>query len=116
MFQTHASETCSDACLRCAAECEYCAEACRQDPECDQLGDCIALVTVCAQMCRLAAEMIKRDSPFAQDIVKACAEICQVCCAESEHHPHDHCQRCARRCHECLEECQRVAMLAAHGA
>jgi hypothetical protein len=90
---------------------EYCAESCRGDAQCDELGECIALLTTCSQLCRLTAELVKQDSPFLPEIARACAEVCQVCGVECHQHPHDHCQRCGRRCQECVEECQRLAAL-----
>lgn len=73
---------------------------------------CIRLDLDCAQICRLAAAYMARDSEFAQAVCRLCAEICQACGDECAKHSMDHCQRCAQACHECAKECRRMGQMA----
>jgi hypothetical protein len=102
--------------MRCAGECEYCAEACRRESDDFDLGPCARRSQDCAQFCRTAAEFMNRESLHAADACRLCGEICQACARECERHEHEHCQRCARRCRECADECHRAAIVLAQHA
>lgn len=98
-----------EACVRCAQECEHCADACLKEDDLRSLAECIRLDRDCAEVCWLAAAFMSRGSPFIEDICRVCAEICGACAEECSHHDHDHCRRCAEACHECAEECRQMA-------
>ena len=46
------NQPCIDACLRCAQECEHCADACLNEPEIQALAECIRLDRDCAGIWR----------------------------------------------------------------
>lgn len=102
-------QSCIDACVRCAQECENCHDACLSEKDVAKMAECIRLDKDCAESCWTAAGFMSRGSRFAQDICRVCAEICEACGAECRKHKADHCQRCADECERCAEECRQMA-------
>lgn len=102
-------QTCIDACNACAIACDHCAASCLQEENVQMMAKCIKLDMDCAQICRLAASYMARDSEFAQAICKLCAEVCDACARECANHEAEHCQACARACWRCAQECRRMA-------
>jgi len=102
-------ESCIDACGNCAAACDNCAASCLREPNPAMMARCIALDMDCAQLCRLAAGYMARDSMFSRVICQVCAEICEACGDECGKHPMDYCQACAQACRRCADECRRMA-------
>ena len=98
-----------DALARCVAACEYCADACLDEADPKMMVACIRTDRDCADICRLTAAFIARNSPHAKHIIKECIEICQKCADECGHHQHDHCQQCAQVCRECVAACKEYA-------
>ena len=101
--------SCVAACNACADACDHCSTACLQEGEVNKLTRCIALDMDCAAICRLAASFVSRDSGFAKQLCKLCAEICQACGDECAKHAMGHCQDCAKACHRCAQECTGMA-------
>jgi hypothetical protein len=95
-------QSCIEACVRYAQECEHCVNARLGEQDVNKMAECIRLD--CAEMCWSAAAFMSRDSRFAQDVCRVCAEICDACGAECRKHEHDHCQHCADECERCAEE------------
>ena len=93
--------------LDCAMACEYCAYACLQEPDMKKMSHCIALDRDCADICTLAARMIRRNSAIAMQILLLCEEACRACAAECRRFDHDHCQQCANACDACAEICHK---------
>ncbi len=105
-----AHQACIDACNACADACDHCATACLQEDDVKMMARCVALDIDCAAICRLAAGAMSRGSPFATQICRVCAEICEACGAEcAKHTHHAHCQECAQACQRCAAECRRMA-------
>jgi hypothetical protein len=100
---------CIDACEACAAECEHCATACLSEKQVESLTRCIRMDRDCADLCRLAAALMSRDSSFAREVCRLCAAICDACAAECERHDMEHCGRCAKACRTCATECRKMA-------
>ena len=101
--------TCIEACNACADACDHCAAACLKEPDPKPMARCIALDMDCAEICRMAASYMSRDSEFAMALCGDCAEVCEACGTECEKHKMDHCQECAEACRRCAEECRRMA-------
>ena len=99
----------ADACNQCADACDHCSTACLKEPDVKTMTKCIALDMDCAAICRLAAGFMARDSTFARQVFKLCAEVCQACGEECGKHQTDHCQMCAKACLRCAEECRKMA-------
>jgi len=103
-------QSCIQACLDCAMECDHCAAACLQEDDVKMMARCIALDIDCSEICRLAASFMARGSEFVGVVCRLCAEICQACGDECAKHKHmEHCQACAQACFRCADECRKMA-------
>lgn len=91
--------------MNCTAACEYCAHACLQEKEVNNMSRCIALDHDCADICTLAARLLSRRSDIGMQYLLICEEICRSCADECSKHDHDHCKRCAEACRNCAEAC-----------
>ena len=101
--------SCIEACNDCADACDHCAVACLAEPDPGKMARCIRLDIDCAEICRLAAGYMARDSECAMQICEQCAEVCELCGEECARHPMEHCKACAEACRRCAEECRRMA-------
>lgn len=97
-----------DACHACAIACEHCADACLSEEHVSALIDCIRLDRDCAEVCRLAAAMISRESDWSAELCRLCAELCDACADECDMHDMDHCRACSEACRACAEACRRM--------
>jgi hypothetical protein len=100
---------CIEACETCARECEHCATSCLQEQNVKMMAECIRLDRDCADVCRLAAALMSRDSRFASEFCQLCARVCDACGDECARHQAEHCQRCADICRKCAEACRRMS-------
>ena len=100
---------CIDICNECAEVCERCATACLKEEDASRMADCIRLDRDCADICRLAAALMARDSAYAKQICRLCADICEACGAECAKHDAGHCQACAECCRRCATACREMA-------
>ena|ERR1041384_2116235 len=91
--------------LDCAMACEYCATACLREDDIKNMSRCIALDRDCADVCILAAKLLRRDSDIARQYLLICEEACRLCADECSKHEHEHCRQCAEACRNCAEEC-----------
>lgn len=105
----HKYQQCIDACYTCAAACDHCATACLTEPDPGKMADCIRLDLDCADICRLAAAAMARNSDNVAAFCRLCAEICDKCAKECDAYDHDHCKECAEACRKCAEECRKMA-------
>jgi hypothetical protein len=101
--------SCIEACNACAVACNHCASSCLMEKDVHKMARCIALDMDCAEICRVAAAYMSRDSELAGAICDVCAEVCDLCAKECERHSMDHCRQCAEACRRCAEECRRMA-------
>ena len=104
-----AMQSCIDACMACAQACEHCANACLKEKDVAMMAECIRLDRDCADICWTSAAWMSRDSQFAGQLCRVCADVCQACGAECGKHKHDHCQKCAAACRDCAEACRKMA-------
>lgn len=104
--------SCIQACNACAIACEHCAASCLREEDAGHMALCIRTDRDCADLCRLAALLMARDSPLADEICRLCAIACQACAEECAKHDHDHCQECAQACQRCVVECEAMAKAA----
>lgn len=105
-------QSCIDACNACADACDRCASACLREDQVQMMARCIALDVDCAQICRLAAAAMARQSDFAMQLCQLCSAVCSACGAECAKHQPDHCQRCAASCRACAAACEKMAAAA----
>jgi hypothetical protein len=117
------------ACLACADACEQAAAECLQEPVVKQmirrveLGDPLAwsrevrrvagVANDCAQLCRLTAALIGRDSEMSRRVAALCAALAERCAAECGRHGGGHFARCAAACRTCADACATIARPAA---
>lgn len=101
--------SCIQACSACAIACEVCASSCLREDDVKMMSICIQLDRDCADMCRLAATFMARESPLVDEFCRLCAVTCQACAEECAKHHHNHCQQCAQACQHCVEECEAVS-------
>lgn len=104
----HEFRSCIDACNDCADVCDHCAIACLTEADARKMSRCIRLDMDCAQICRLAATYMARDSDMVDVILEICAQVCETCAEECMQHSTDHCRQCAEACRRCAEECRMV--------
>lgn len=102
-------QSCIEACSACADACDFCLSSCLKERDVGAMARCIALDIDCAQLCRIAAAFMARDSERAGAMCTLCAELCNACAAECSQHGMEHCQRCAEACRRCAAECERMA-------
>lgn len=102
-------QSCIDACLDCAVECQHCATACLNENDVKMLARCIQLDLECAEACYASARLMGIGGEHAPAFCATCAEICDACAAECEKHDLEHCRRCAEVCRKCAEECRAMA-------
>jgi len=105
----HEWKSCIEACLKCAAICNYCASSCTQEEDIKMMGNCIKLDMECAVICYASAQLMSMASPQAKQICSICAEICDACGIECGKHNTDHCEECAEACLHCAQECRKMA-------
>lgn len=92
----------------CSAECMACYNACEQENEKEMFEHCMKLDEECADICELTASLLERNSPNTDKFLKLCIELCNLCAAECEKHPHDHCRNCAAACRSCAVKCKNA--------
>ncbi|OYY48754.1 MAG: four-helix bundle copper-binding protein [Methylophilales bacterium 28-44-11] len=103
------NQSCINACNDCADHCDYCASACLNEGNVNEMVRCISLDIDCAAICRLAAGYMARDSEFAMELCQVCAIVCEACAEECDKHSAEHCKDCAEACRKCAEECRNMA-------
>lgn len=97
-----------EACNACVVACETCAAACMNAVDNQPLDICITLNRDCADMCRLAARLMERESALVDEICRLCAITCQACAQECGKYNIPHCQECAQVCQRCVEQCEEI--------
>ncbi|MCW5648857.1 MAG: four-helix bundle copper-binding protein [Ramlibacter sp.] len=108
-MKTEAYKACIDACNACALACDQCATACLHESDPKPMVRCIANDRDCADLCRLAAALMARQSPQAKALCSLCAKACDACAEECGKHAMDHCKRCAEACRRCADACRAMA-------
>jgi hypothetical protein len=98
--------SCIEACNDSADACDQCAVACLAEKNVEKMTRCIQLNMDCAQICRLAAAYMSRDSEMIDTIWEICAQVCDMCADECAQHPLEHCRLCAEACRRCADECR----------
>lgn len=102
-------QSCIAACNACAVACDRCVSACLREANVHAMADCIAIDIDCAEICRLAAAYMARDSKMVSAICGACVEVCERCQDECAKYQMDHCKACLEACRQCAEECRAMA-------
>ncbi|HET8839564.1 MAG TPA: four-helix bundle copper-binding protein [Flavobacteriaceae bacterium] len=90
----------------CVAHCNYCADACLDEPDVKKMVECIRLDRKCAAVCAATALAFCANSEQSQNLLQTCAEICEECAQECSKHEAQHCQDCAEACRKCATACK----------
>lgn len=101
-----AAKDCIAACNNCATECGHCFA---HMSGMASTNACPSCCVECAAICRLCCDAIARHSPFARQLCKLCADICDWCAKECGAHEMAHCKSCAEACRRCAEACRRMS-------
>lgn len=109
MNQEHRFQSCIAACSSCATACESCMAICLSEERAASLTRCIQLCRDCADLCRLGATLMIRESEYASALCRLCHVACTDCGEECSIQPGNHCHECARACQGCAEECELMA-------
>lgn len=100
---------CIDICNECAVICESCVADCLNEEDVTEMAACIALARSCADICRMTATWMARDSEFTRQICALCIEVCQACGDEfAQFAELDYCHECAEVCYSCAEFCREM--------
>ena len=102
-------QSCIDACLACALQCDRCATACLGESDVAMMVRCIELDRECVEACYASARLMGLGGEHASLFCTACAEICEACAQECSKHEMDHCKQCAEECRQCAEEYRSMA-------
>lgn len=108
-MKTEAYKACIDACNACALACDQCAVACLHEADPKPMVRCIANDMDGADLCRMAAALMARQSAHAKALCSLCAKACDACAEECGKHAMDHCKRCAEACRRCADACRAMA-------
>lgn len=98
---------CIRACQETVAACQTCISASR-DGDSQAMARCIALCVDCADLCKLTANAIARNSEHMDAICALCAQACLACNEECSRHVSLGCQRCAEISYYCAEACHHI--------
>jgi hypothetical protein len=101
-------KSCIDACLECAAICNYCASESLKEKHIALMSRCVQLDMECAAICTLASQLMSLGSDHATEICKICAQICKECADECSKHENDHCRECTKVCYACEKSCREM--------
>lgn len=100
---------CIAACHACALACDRCADACLHEANVNAMAECIALDIDCAEICRLAAAYMGRNSSLAAVVCATCVEVCVQCQEVCGRYQMDHCKACTEACRACAAACSAMA-------
>lgn len=102
-----------ESCLRCAAVCRICADACLSEDKVAPLVQCIKLNVECANVCQTTANLLVESGTVGGQVelhqLQACLNIVQACAEECARHApmHEHCQVCEESCRKCIDACRQ---------
>jgi hypothetical protein len=89
----------------CAGQCSRCYDACLMQNDTEKLRLCMYLTEDCAEICRLTASLLDRNSPNAELFLKLCSDTCRVCAEECQKVASVQSLKCADTCLKCEEVC-----------
>jgi hypothetical protein len=96
----------------CAMACDMCYELCLQEEDVQMMTECITLDRDCADICRLTAAMLSRNSDHTDHLMKECIDVCEACANECAKHENEHCKKCAEACNKCAKSCKQFTSVA----
>jgi hypothetical protein len=107
---------CAKACADCQVQCDSCFQHCAGLVTQGEKAHAVTMRSCvdCAEVCKAAASLSGRQSPYAASVCEACAKVCDQCATECEKFPNDkHMADCATSCRNCAKECREMVKHAA---
>jgi hypothetical protein len=101
-------DDCIDACDDCASIClEMLAQHCL--PTGGRYAEPFHIVAMldCIDMCRTAADFMRRRSPLHARVCRLCADVCDICAESCE--ALEGMEECAETCRDCSDSCRQMA-------
>lgn len=76
-------------------------------------ANAIRTLTDCMEICRMAADFMRRNSPLHHITCNACAAICEACadCCERLAKDYPAAKKCAESCRLCADSCHRMSRM-----
>jgi len=108
---------CAKACADCQMQCDMCFQHCAALLSQGEKAHALTMRSCvdCAEVCKLAATLNARGSPFAGGVCEVCAKVCDQCATACEKFPDDkHMAGCAKSCRDCAKECREMMKHAAN--
>lgn len=105
MSEQHRYFDCILSCSSCANACERCVTLSLSEKDLGLHVRCMQLARDCADICRLSAALMLRESEHASALCHLCKDVCLACADECVQHDRRHCQECARTCQVCADAC-----------
>lgn len=93
----------------CINYCNWCADACLDEPNVKDMVKCIRLDRACSYVCSATANILDTKYDNIQGLIDYCQQICEDCARECDKFDSDHCKQCAEACRECAEACKKYA-------
>ncbi len=101
-------QQCIATCLKCAAICNYCATACLEQDDANQMARGIQLSRECAYICNVTAQVMSMGGMSIQSMCEICEVVCNACNEECFKFNKEHCAECADICRRVAIECRSV--------
>ncbi len=107
-------ERCINHCLEVVKTASACATWCITSDQAQTLAECSRSCLDAATITAANATMMARGSRFSGPVTSVCADLCESCAAECEHHGHysEIIRQCAETCRRCAETCREMAAVA----
>lgn len=101
---------CMDSCMECSKVCMQMVMHCLEKGGKHAEPSHIRLLLDCAEICKLSASFMARNSDYAHQLCELCAEICEQCAESCEAMEDDEdMASCAETCRKCAEDCRAMA-------
>ena len=112
----HHYQECIDACFSCSEICNACSddmigmEGHGKKEVGNSDGTVHSALPRLRRCCLLSAALISRNSSFAEQFCRLCAEVCDSCAETCEAHAPHHamCGDCAKECRRCADLCREM--------
>ena len=96
---------CMERCMECFIDCQEClANVLVKESTDNFVKSCIQ----CSEVCITTIKYLIGDSPFVEEQVGLCAQVCQWCSEQCHAQGNRHCRICAETCKNCMEECRKL--------
>ncbi|MDF2839357.1 MAG: hypothetical protein K0Q99_128 [Clostridia bacterium] len=99
---------CIEACIKCAQACNKCFKSCLENDNINEMKLALSTLVDCAEICYVTAVNMSQDNSFSEDLIKACADLCDTCATICEVYEDLSCQASVEACRKCAAECRKI--------